>query len=100
MADNSCLLKLAAVSGSRPPDLARRYRIYKGIGVAGVIALLLNYSGWLPQPYEGEQLSYELLAGSFVWIALLLAGGAFTAWGLFEFQDPPERGRTDLEDAG
>jgi hypothetical protein len=65
------------------PDLERRYKVYKGIGIAGVIALVLNFWGGLPSPYEGEPLSYPLLIGVLVWIGLLWAGIAFIVWAAY-----------------
>jgi hypothetical protein len=76
---------------SLPSDLARRYRIPKVIGIAGVIALIVNFAGLLPSPHDGwlnelagapsDRLAPVLFVGALVWIALLLAGIAFIAWG-------------------
>jgi hypothetical protein len=84
---------VSGTQSSPPSHLARRYRIYKAIGIAGVIALIVNFSGWLPGPHEGwlnelagapsDWLAPVLLVGALVWIALLLVGIAFIAWAAY-----------------
>jgi hypothetical protein len=74
-------------------DLARRFHIPKMIGIVGVIALVVTFSGSLPTPHDGwlnemagapsDWLAPVLVVGAVVWIALLLAGIAFIAWAAF-----------------
>lgn len=89
------------VGGTAPPapsERARRCRIYKTVvGIAGVIALIVTFSGWLPSPREGwinefrdaldphvdEWLRPELFVLAIAWIALLLAGIGFIAWAAY-----------------
>jgi hypothetical protein len=84
--------KVTRTPPSLPSNLARR-RIPKVIGIAGVIALIVNFSGLLPSPHDGwlnemagapsDWLAPVLLVGALVWIALLLGGIAFIAWAAF-----------------
>jgi hypothetical protein len=82
---------------SAPSERTRRYRIYKTVGIAGVIALIVTFAGWLPSPREGwinefrdaldphvdEWLRPELFVLAIAWIALLLAGIGFIAWAAY-----------------
>jgi polyferredoxin len=58
----------------------RRDKIWLIVGIAGLVTIFLNYSGWVSSPYEGEPLTPELFIGSLVWIALLFAGFVFLIW--------------------
>lgn len=58
----------------------RRDKIWLTVGIAGLVTIVLNYSGWVSSPYEGEPLTPELFIGLLVWIALLFAGFVFLIW--------------------